>query len=152
MVWMRTHPFAKRSKRVCLILTRRPSGQSPHDDNSALLKCRSALQKCGIGSWMPNTLPCSGAIWTLFLGFFDQSLYLDMFSSSVYDFFISFLDNSDFLRKTILNNYLVDKSLKINPYKFRLSTISLLSNHPFYSYACNPTLDTNYQPITKLSN
>ena len=97
----------KRSKIVCLIITQRSLGQIPHDGRLALLKCR-------IGSWMLNALPCSGAIWTLLLGFFYRSLYLDMFSSSVYDFFISFLDNSDFLRIIILNNYLVDKSLKIN--------------------------------------
>ena len=59
-------------------------------------------------------------------------------------FFISFLDNSDFFK----NNYLVDKSLKINLDKFRLSTILLLSDYSFYSHACIPILNTYCQPIT----
>ena len=86
---------------VCLIITRRPLGQSPSHENSA-------LQKCQIGPMAPNTLSCSGAVQTPLLGFFYQSLYLDMFSSFVYDFF--FFLNSGFLK----SNYLVDKSLKIN--------------------------------------
>ena len=41
-----THRSTKRSKRVCLIVTRRALAQSPKGANSALLKCCSALQKC----------------------------------------------------------------------------------------------------------
>ena len=75
----------------------------------------SALQKCQIGLWTPNTLSCLGAIWTPLLGFFYQPLHLDVFSSSINDFlvfvfvfvfffffFISFLDNLGFLRTIIL--------------------------------------------------
>ena len=61
-------------------------------------------------------------------------------------FFISFLDNSRYLRTIILQI----NTLKLILIKFRLSTILLLSIHPFYSYACIPVLNTNYQPITKL--
>ena len=57
-------------KKLCLIITRRPLGQSPKYGNSALLECHSALQNCRIGLWTPNTLSCSGAIWTPLLGFF----------------------------------------------------------------------------------
>ena len=93
---------------MCFIVTRKPLGQSPSHENSALLECCSTLQKCQIGPMAPNTLSCSGAVQTPLLGFFCQSLYLDMFSSFVYDFFFFF--NSSFLK----SNYLVDKSLKIN--------------------------------------
>ena len=147
-VWIRTHPFAKRSKMMCFIVTRRPLGQSPHDGNSALLECRLALQKCWIGFWRLNTLSCSGAIWSLLLGFFGRSLYLDLFSSFVYDFLSPFWIIQAFLRTIILWINLLKQIL----IKLRLSTILLLSNHPFYSYACIPILNTNYQPITKLSN
>ena len=82
-IWIRTHPFVKKSKRVCLIITRRPLGQSPNHGNLALLECRSALQKCRIGPMASNTLSCSSAVWTHLLGFFGPSLYLDAFSSSV---------------------------------------------------------------------
>ena len=50
------------------------------------------------------------------------------------------------------NNYLVDKYPKINLDKVQIIHILLLSNHPFYSYACNPILNTNYHPITELFN
>ena len=92
----------KRSKRVCIIVTRRPLGQSLTKENSALLECRSALQKCRIDLWTPIVLLRSGAVWTPLLGFFDWSLYLDAFSSSVYDFSSLFLDNSGYLRTIIL--------------------------------------------------
>ena len=95
---------------VCLIVTRRLLGQSTHDRNSTLLECRSALQKCRIGSWRLNAISCSGAIWSLLLGFFGQSLYLDVFSTFVYDFLVSFLDHSGFFK----SNDLDDKYLKIN--------------------------------------
>ena len=78
--------------------------KSPHDGNLALLECRSALQKCRIGSWRSNALPCSGAIWSLLLGFFGWSLYLDVFSTSVYDFLSLFWIIQAFLRTIILNN------------------------------------------------
>ena len=130
---------------MCIIVTRRPLSQSPHDGNSALLECCSAfpmchstLQKCRIGSWRPNTLSCSGAIWSLLLGFFGRSLYLDVFLTSVYDFFISFLDNSGFFK----NNYLLDKSLKINLDNVQIipnfviiqSSILFLCMHPYFKH------------------
>ena len=63
-------------------------------------------------SWMPNILPCAGAFWTLFLGFFDPVLVSRrVFILSLWFFFlISLLDSSGFFR----NNYLVDKYPKIN--------------------------------------
>ena len=140
--WIETHPFAKRSKRVCLIITRRALGQSPKGGNSALLKCHSALQKCQMGSWTPNVFPCSGAFWTLLLGFFDPvpaprrvfflSLWFLIF------FFISFLDNLGFFR----NNYLVDKYPKINLDKVQIlhnfiviqSSLLFLCMHPYFKH------------------
>ena len=141
-VWIRPHPFAKRSKRVCIIVTRRPLGQSPTKGNSALLECCSALQKCRIGSWMPNALPCLGAIWTLLLVFLGQSLYLDVFSTSVYDFLSLFWIIQAFLRTIILNKYLVDKSLKINLDKVQIihnfvviqSFFLFLCMHPYFKH------------------
>ena len=151
LVWtirvsVQLHPVAKRSKRVCIIAIRRPLGQSRHDGNLALLECHlalqmchSALQKCRIGSWRLNALSCSGAIWFLLLGFLDRSLYLDAFSTSDYDFFfITFLDNSVFFK----NNYLVDKSLKINLDSVQIipnfvviqSSILFLCMHPYFKY------------------
>ena len=55
-------------------------------------------------------LLCLGAIWSLILGFFGLPLYLDVFSTSVYDFLVSCLDNSGFFK----SNYLEVKYLKIN--------------------------------------
>ena len=43
-------------------------------------------------------------------------MYLDVFSSLVYDFLISFMDNSAFFK----NNYLVDKYPKINLNKVQI--------------------------------
>ena len=129
------HPLAKRLKMVCLIVTWRPLGQSPPKQNSALLECRLALQKCRIGLMAPNILLCSGAIWTPFLGFFGQSLYLDMFSSSVYDFFlISFLDNSGFFKK----NYLVNKYFIINLDKFQVIHNFIVIQSPFLFLCMHP--------------
>ena len=71
---------------VCLIITRKSLGQSPSHENSALLECSLALQKCRIGLMASNTLSCLGAVRTPLLGFFVWSLYLDAFSSSIYDF------------------------------------------------------------------
>ena len=125
---------------VCIIVTERPLGQSQHDGNSALLECRSALQKCRIGYWRPNALSCLGAIWSLLLEFLGQSLYLDVFSTSVYDFFflISFLDKSGFFK----NNYLVNKSLKINLGNVQIipnfvvieSSLLFLCMHPYFKH------------------
>ena len=124
-------------------------GPKPNQGKFSPFRVLFSTPKVRIGSWMPNALPCSGAIQTPLLGFLGQSLYLNAFSSSVYDFFIiSFLDNSAFLRAIILKI----NTLKQILIKFRLSTVLLLSNHPFYSYACIPILNTNYQPITKLFN
>ena len=133
------HPLAKRLKMVCLIVTWRPLGQSTTKGNWALLECRLALQKCQIGLWRLNPLSCSGAIWSLLLGFFGRSLYLVVFPTSVYDFFyISFLDNSGFFN----NNYLVDKSLKINLDNVQIipnfvviqSSILFLCMHPYFKH------------------
>ena len=128
----------RRSKRVYIIITQRKFGQSPNHENSALLECCSALQKCQIGFWRPNALLCSGVIWYFLLGFFGQSLYLDVFSTSVLWFFISFLDNSSFFK----NNYLVDKSLKINLDNIQIipnfvviqSSILFLCMHPYFKH------------------
>ena len=155
-MWIWTHPFAKRSKMVCFIVTRRPLGQRPKGENSALLECRSTLQmccstlqKCWIGSWTLNALSCSGVVWAPFLGFFDQSLHLDAFSSSVYNFFIFiFLNNLGFFR----NNYLIDKYPKISLDKVHIihnfiviqSSLLFLCMHPYFKHY--------YQPITKLFN
>ena len=132
---------------VCFIVIERPLGQSQHDGNSALLECHSTLQKCRIGYWRPNALSCSGAIWSLLLGFLGQSLYLDAFSTSVYEFFffISFLDNSGFFK----NNYLANKSLKINLGNVQIipnfvviqSSILFLCMHPYFKHK----LSTNHK-------
>ena len=136
---IRTHPFAKRSKRVCLIVTQKALGQSPKGGNSAILKCRLALQKCQMGSWTPNILPCSGAFWTLLLGFFDPiPAPRCVFILSLWFFFISFLDNSSFFR----NNYLVDKYPKINLDKVQIihnfiviqSSLLFLCMHPYFKH------------------
>ena len=134
-VWIRLHPFAKRSKRVCIIITRRPLGQSPAKGNLALLECCSALQKCRIGFWRPNVLSCSSAIWSLL---FNRSLYLDVFSISVYNFLVSFLDNSGFFK----SNYLEDKYFKINLDKVQIihsfiviqSSILFSCMHPYFKH------------------
>ena len=73
-----------------------------------------------------------------FQGFLIQFLHLDMFSSLVYDFFISFLDNSGFFR----NNYLVDKYNKINLDKINIihnfiviqSSLLFLCMHPYFKH------------------
>ena len=110
---IRTHPSTKRSKMVCLIVTRRELGQSRKGSHPALLKCCSALQKCRrvlLDAERSFVFGC--VLDSLFRVFLTQSLYLDVFSSLVYDFFfkIFFLDNLGFFR----NNYLVDKYPKIN--------------------------------------
>ena len=130
-VWIQTHPFAKRSKRVCIIVTQRRLGQNPKHGNSALLECR-------IGSWRLNALSCSGAIWSFLLGFFGWSLCLDVFSTSVYDFLISFLDNLGFFK----SNYLEDKYLKINLDKVQIihsfiviqSSLLFSCMHPYFKH------------------
>ena len=137
------HPLAKRLKMVCLIVTWRSLGQSTTKGNWALLECRLALQKCQIGLWRLNPLSCSGAIWSLLLGFFGRSLYLVVFPTSVYDFFIlffyiSFLDNSGFFK----SNYLKDKYLKMNLDKVQIirsfiiiqSSLLFLCMHPYFKY------------------
>ena len=136
---IRTHPFAKRSKRVCLIVTPRALGQSPKGGNLALLKCHSALQKCWMGSWTTNILPCSSVFWALLLGFFDPVLAPRcVFILSLWFFFISFLDNSGFFR----NNYLIDKYPKINLDKVQIihnfiviqSSLLFLCMHPYFKH------------------
>ena len=59
-----------------------------------------------------------------------------------------FLDNSGFFR----NKYLVDKYPKINLDKVQIIHNFIVIQSSFYSYVCNPMLNTNYQPITKLFN
>ena len=105
-VWIRTHPFAKILKRVCHIITWRTLGQSPTKENSALLECHSALQKCWIGLWTLNVLSRVGAIWNPFLGFFGWFLYLEAFSSSVYDFSSLYLDTIHVDRANLIMWYL----------------------------------------------
>ena len=101
-----THPSAKRSKRVTLSSLERSWAKA---QKGAIRHSKSAEWY----SWILDVLPCSGAFWTLFL---IRSLYLDVFSSLVYDFFISFLNNSGFFK----NNYLVDKYPKINLDKIQI--------------------------------
>ena len=135
--WIGTYPFVKRSKKVCLIVTWRALGQSLKGENLTLLKCRLALQKCQMGSWTPNVLPCSGAFWTLLLGLFDLvSTPRRIFILSLWLFLIYFLDNSSFFR----NNYLVDKYPKINLDKVQIihnfigiqSSLLFLCMHPYF--------------------
>ena len=97
---------------------------------------------------MPITLSCSGAFWTHFLGFLEPGLALGRVFNSYSKIFISFLDNSGCFRK----NYLVDKYLKINLDKVQIIHNFIIIQLSFYSYASDPILDTNYQPITKLFN
>ena len=134
-----THPFAKRSKKVFLIVTWKALGQSPKGGNSDLLKCHSALQKCRMGSWTPNVLLCLSAFWTLLLGFFyPVPAPRRVFILSLWLFFISFMDNSGFFR----NNYLVDKYPKINLDKVQIihnfiviqSSLLFLCMHPYFKY------------------
>ena len=79
---------------------------------------------------------------------FWQSLDLGVFSTSVYYFFISFQDNSGFFK----NNYLVDKSLKINLDKVQIIPNFVVIQSSLLFICMHPYLDTYYQPITKLSN
>ena len=70
--------------------------------------------------------------------FLIRSPHLDVFSSLIYDFFISFLDNSGFFG----HNYLVDKYPKINPDKVQIihnfiviqSSILFLCMHPYFKH------------------
>ena len=147
-MWIWTHPFVKRLKRVCLIITQRPLGPSPKGGNSVLLECHSALQKCQIGYWTPNTLSCSCAFWTPFLGFLEPVLTPRCVFTRILRFLSIFLDNSGFFK----NSYLVDKYPKINLDKVHIIHNFIFIQLSLYSYACNPILNTNYQPITKLFN
>ena len=105
-MWIWMHPFAKRSKMVCLIITWRELGQSPKRGHSALQKFRMVL------------LDAERAfVFRCVLGFFDPVLVpRRVFILSLWFFFISFLDNSGFCR----NNYLVDKYPKINLDKIQI--------------------------------
>ena len=110
---IQSHPFAKRSKMVCLIVTRRPLGQSPKGGNQALLKCRLALQKCRMVLLDAERSSVFGCVLdTLFRAFLSGPCIQTCFHPQSM-IFISFLDNSGFFR----NNYLVDKYPKINLYK-----------------------------------
>ena len=70
--------------------------------------------------------------------FFGRSLYLDMFSTSVYDFFVSFLDYLGFFK----SNYLEYKYLKINLNKVQIihnfvviqSSLLFPWMHPYFKY------------------
>ena len=64
-------------------------------------------------------------------------------------FFFNYLFSRYF--RLFKNNNLDDKYPKINLEKVQIIH-KLLSNHPFYSQACIPILNTNYQPIAKLFN
>ena len=80
-------------------------------------------------------LSCSSAIWSLL---FNRSLYLDVFSISVYNFLVSFLDNSGFFK----SNYLEDKYFKINLDKVQIihsfiviqSSILFSCMHPYFKH------------------
>ena len=103
------HPFVKRLKRVCLIVTRRELGQSPKGGHSALLKCRLALQKCRMVLLdAKHSFVFGYVLDSPFRVFLIWSLYIDVFSFLVYDSYL-FLDNSGFFKK----HYVVDKYLKI---------------------------------------
>ena len=86
--------------------------------------------------WTSNALSCSSAFWIPFLGFLEPGLALRRVSNPYSKIFTFFLDNLGLFS----NNYLVDKYSKIIWIKFTLSTILLLSNYSFYSYASNPIL------------
>ena len=133
---------------MCLIDIQGEQGQSPKECNSAHKSTIQHFWSAEWYSWVLIALSCFGVFWTPFLGFLEPDLALRRVFNPYSKTFISFLNNPSLFR----NNYLVDKYPKINFDKFRLSTILLLSNYPFYSHASNPILDTNCQPITKLFN
>ena len=142
--------ISKKSKRVGLISIQESLGQASSLCQSALEKCRLALGKCRSTLFMCQRMALLGVKPVFdFLGFFDQSLHLDAFSSSVYNFFIFiFLNNLGFFR----NNYLIDKYPKISLDKVHIihnfiviqSSLLFLCMHPYFKHY--------YQPITKLFN
>ena len=113
---IRTHLSTKKSKRMCLIGTRRELGQSPKRCHSALWKCRSTLQKCQMVLLDTNALSCSHTFWTPFLVFFESGLALRLIFNLYSKIFTSFLDNLGLFN----NNYLVDKYSKINLDKIQI--------------------------------
>ena len=134
-----TRLFAKKNRKGCVLSTSKENRAKAQ--KSAIWHFQSAdwhSKSAEWYSWVLIALSCLGAFWTPFWGFLEPDLALRRV----------FNPYSSLFR----NNYLVDKYPKINFDKFRLSTILLLSNYPFYSYASNPILDTNCQPITKLFN
>ena len=145
---IQTHPSAKRSKSVCIIVTRRELGQSPKGGHSALLKCRSALQKCQMMHLDTERSSVFGCVLDSLFSVFLSSPCTQMCFHPQSMISISFLDNSSFFK----NNYLVDKYPKINLDKVQIIQNFIIIQHPFYKYACNPILNTNYQSITKLFN
>ena len=114
---IRTYPSAKRSKKVCLIVTQRELSQSPKWGNSALLKCRSALQKCRIVLLDTKRSFLFGCLLdSLSRVFFLFGPCTQTYFHPQSMIFISFLDNSGFFR----NNYLVDRYPKINLNKVQI--------------------------------
>ena len=102
--------FREKIEKACFIVTQKALGQSPKGGNLALLKCRSALQKCRMVLLDAEHTFVFGCVLDspsmVFL--FDpctQTCFHPQFM-----IFISFLDNSGFFR----NNYLVEKYPKIN--------------------------------------
>ena len=144
-----TRLFAKNNRKGCALSTSKQNKAKAQ--KSAIRHFQSVdwhSKSAEWYSWVLISLSCLGAFWTPFLGFLELDLALRRVFNPYSKTFISFLNNPSLFR----NNYLVNKYPKINFDKFRLSTILLLSNYPFYSYASNPILDTNCQPITKLFN
>ena len=88
--------------------------------------------------WTSNTLSCSSAFWTLFLGFLKSSLTLRRVFNLYSKIFTSFLDNLGLFN----NNYLVDKYFKINLDKVQIIhnfiviqlSILFLCKHPYFKH------------------
>ena len=146
---IRTHPFAKRSKKGVLYPHLKGVGPKPKREKFGPFKVPFGIPK------VPNGLldtECS-SMFECILEFLSR-VFLSgpctqmcfhpqsMIFLSLFQIIQAFL-GTIILQINILKQILID---------FRLSTILLLSNHPFYSYACIPILNTNYQPITKLFN
>ena len=124
---IRMRLFAKKSKRMCLIVTWRELGQSPQGchsalwkGRSALWKGRSALQKCRMALLDANHAFHVRVRFRLLLGFLEPSLALRRVFNPYSKIFISFLDNSSLFS----NNYLIDKYSRIN-----LDKVQIIHNY-----------------------
>ena len=150
-----TQSFAKRSKKVCLIVTQRALGQSPKGGNLALLKVLFDTPKVSNGLLDTKCSSMFGCILDLLIGFFDPVpspkrvfiLSLCFFFFLFIFFLISFLDNSGFFR----NNHLEDKYPKINLDKVQIihnliviqSSLLFLCMHTYFKHK----LSTNHKII-----